>query len=67
MKVEERTTKALALSERVRMGVDAVLEDYAEAIDNDPHVRAIRLEVRVRPDRRIRTVIYQQQGEIGDD
>jgi len=55
---------SLALSARVRAAVDAVLEDHAEAMDADANVRAVRLEVRIKPDRSVRAVIFQQQSEV---
>jgi len=60
------TVRRLALSERIKLAVAEVLEHHAAEIDTDHAIRAVRLEVRIRPDRDVRAVIFDKQSEYAD-
>lgn len=54
----------LTLTERMKLAVGAVLDEHADDTDHDPNIRAVRIEVRVKPDGEIRTVIVDRQSEL---
>lgn len=60
------TRKRLVLSERIKIAVSAVIDEYARDLDQDPALRAVRIEVRVKPDGDIRAVVLDRQSEIAD-
>lgn len=55
-----------AMSTRIAQAIHVVIATYAPEIDNDDHLRAVRLEVRVKPDGEVRAVIVSRESEFAE-
>ena len=43
-----------------------MLEHHAAEVDTDHAIRAVRLKIRVKPDRDVRAVVFDKQSEYAD-
>lgn len=63
-RTERIVNERLVLSERLKLAIDASIDEYAFELNGDPRIRAVKVEVRVKPGGEIRAVIVDRQSEI---